>query len=435
MKSRLLPILLTGMTLGTTWAIRGQFGHEQGAAWAGGIACLLLILFAKRKEWISGAFKASLLGAIGWGMGGMMSYGQLVGYGRMNDFPNVAYALLTMFIVGGLYGFIGGGLFSLGLQESSWGKKIAWHQLAVEMVAGAVIFYYFVIEQLGMLMTPPRSEAWAVCAGAAIALAYFCYRNGYSAPLKVAIYAGLGGGFGFAFGEVLLVLGAVSELNFNFWNVMEYSLGFFGGIGMAYGVLTADFGSPLPASAPSKSTGAAWPIFGLMALIPFIVWHQSFGEKDQLPAYEVAMPADPAFWANMADTLAFAGFLLTMISGFVISNKWKQRSDAERLQLIKWSAIILFGMYLIYTFLITGAYLSVYRPEQYLYLVNFAVIVALMPACSPVNGLFSYRPNKALYLLLGVLVTLLILAAVTVSSHDGLRGAKGRFGAEVEAEG
>jgi hypothetical protein len=85
--------------------------------------------------------------------------------------------------------------------------------------------------------------------------------------------------------------------------------------------------------------------------------------------------------------------------------------------------------------LITGAYLSVYRPEQYLYLVNFAVIVALMPACSPVNGLFSYRPKKALYLLLGVLVTLLILAAVTVSSHDGLRGAKGRFGAEVEAEG
>src|SRR5690606_36676499 len=132
MKSKLLPILLTGMTLGTAWAIRGQFGHEQGAAWAGGIACLFLIVFAKRKEWISGGLKASLLGAVGWGLGGMMSYGQLVGYGRMNDFPNVAYALLTMFIVGGLYGFLGGGLFGLGIQESSSGKKVAWHLVMVE---------------------------------------------------------------------------------------------------------------------------------------------------------------------------------------------------------------------------------------------------------------------------------------------------------------
>jgi hypothetical protein len=39
-QSNLLPILLTALTLGTTWAIRGQFGHEQGAAWAGAVGCL-----------------------------------------------------------------------------------------------------------------------------------------------------------------------------------------------------------------------------------------------------------------------------------------------------------------------------------------------------------------------------------------------------------
>ena len=36
-KGTLLNLIIVGMTLGTTWAIRGQFGHEQGAAWAGGV--------------------------------------------------------------------------------------------------------------------------------------------------------------------------------------------------------------------------------------------------------------------------------------------------------------------------------------------------------------------------------------------------------------
>ncbi len=42
----LLPILLVGIAFGTAWAIRGQFGHEPGAEFAGiiGGAALLLIL-------------------------------------------------------------------------------------------------------------------------------------------------------------------------------------------------------------------------------------------------------------------------------------------------------------------------------------------------------------------------------------------------------
>jgi hypothetical protein len=44
MKKQLITILIVGMAFGTAWAIRGQFGHEQGAAWAGGIGGLALIL-------------------------------------------------------------------------------------------------------------------------------------------------------------------------------------------------------------------------------------------------------------------------------------------------------------------------------------------------------------------------------------------------------
>ncbi len=430
MNPKVLPILLTGLTLGTAWAIRGQFGHEQGAAWAGGIACVLFLVFVKRKEWISGGIKAAFLGAIGWGLGGMMSYGQLVGYGRMDDFPNVAYAMLMMFIVGGLYGFLGGGLFGLGLQESTTGKKIAWHQLLVEMTAGGLVFYYFVVEQLGILMTPPRSEAWGICAGAAIALAYFCSRIGYLGPLKVAVYSGLGAGFGFGFGEFLLVAGNVSGLKFNFWNVMEYSLGFFGGIGMAYSALTADFGIPKTESL-SKPSSIAWPAFGLMGLIPFIVWEQSFWEKDLLPTYENLMPANPEYWANLAVLLAFVVLLGLAGFGFFASKKWKASSLAQKESIINQIGLALFVAYLAFTFLITGAYLSGYRPEQFLYLANFAVIVALMPYCRDLSLSASYQPRKALYLFLGILVVLLLSAALASGLHEGLPGAKGRFRLET----
>ncbi|OOG77126.1 hypothetical protein [Algoriphagus sp. A40] len=431
MKSKFLPILLTGMTLGTAWAIRGQFGHEQGAAWAGAIGCVFLVLFSNKKEWISGGLKAVLLGAIGWGMGGMMSYGMVVGYGKSDSFLNVSYGLLMMFIIGGLYGFLGGGLFGLGLQESSSGKKIAWHRLLVEMCAGAIIFYYFVVEELGILMTPPRSEAWGICAGAAIALAYFCTRNSYSASLKVAIYSGLGAGFGFAFGEFLMVLGMVSEIKFNFWNVMEYSLGFFGGIGMAYSALTANFETK-KSELPVRSSSIAWPVFGLMVLIPFIVWHQSFLQKDLLPAYEKAIPGNSEFWASMAVLLAFLGFLITSISGFIFSQKWQNSSEAKSFDLIKWVGLILFGMYLVYTFLITGSYLSIYRPEQFLYLVNFGFVVTMIRYCTMDIATTVFQPKKAGYLLVGIVVTLLILAAVAISTHGELKGANDRFGAEKE---
>lgn len=426
MKAPLLPIILTGLTLGTTWAIRGQFGHEQGAAWAGGIACLFLIVFAKRKAWISGGFKASLLGAIGWGLGGMMSYGLVVGYARNGDFLNVSYGLMMLFVIGGLYGFLGGGLFGLGLQESGSAKKIAWHQLLVEMCAGAIIFYFFVVEQLGIVMTPPRSEAWAVCAGAAIALAYFCVRTSQYAALRVGIYAGLGAGFGFAFGDFLFVMGNVSGIKFNFWNVMEYSLGFFGGIGMAYGAFSGSFEEQKEESAVAPSK-IYWPVFGLMALIPFIVWQQTFWDNDVVDIYKNAVAENPEFWSGVGISLAFLTFLITMICGFFISGKWEISNDTTKAELLNRAGIILFASYLIYTFLITGSYLSFYRPEQFLYLVNFAVILFLIPRCISVPNP-SQSPSKvALPLLLGVVAVILLLSAVSILFHDGLPGAQPRF--------
>jgi hypothetical protein len=117
-KGLVFNLIIAGMTLGTTWAIRGQFGHEQGAAWAGAVGAIVILLIANRQDWYNKLFKVTLAAAIGWGIGGMMSYGRVVGYGRGTDFINVYYGLLMLFVIGGLYGFLGGGLFGLTLSDS-----------------------------------------------------------------------------------------------------------------------------------------------------------------------------------------------------------------------------------------------------------------------------------------------------------------------------
>ncbi len=313
-------LLISGMTLGTTWAIRGQFGHEQGAAWAGGIGALVILLLAKRKDWYPKALRATLAGAIGWGLGGIMSYGIVVGYGRGSDFSNVFYGLTMLFVIGALYGFLGGGLFGLALEESK-NKRVDWARLLVEMVAVALVTYFFVIEQWGWLMTPPRSEMWAVCLGVAFALTWYMVRNQYTAALRVAVYAGLGGGFGFAFGNFLQVLGHVSEIPFNFWNVMEYSLGFFGGIGMAYGTYTAEWEVP---EQPSEKSDNQWfPIVMVSLVIPLIVWDQSFVLERLSKMGEVIQVGNPESLASISQLMAL--LLIIGIGGYWVNYFYIQR--------------------------------------------------------------------------------------------------------------
>lgn len=416
-----LPILLTALTLGTTWAIRGQFGHEQGAAWAGAVGCLMLVLVAKRKEWGGAGLKAAFFGALGWGMGGMMSYGILVGYGKSPDFMNASYGLMCLFVVGGLYGFLGGGLFGLGLTDSSQ-KKVPWHQVALELTVGAIIFYFFFIEQLGWKMTPPRSEAWGICAGASLALAYYLFRNGHRNAMRVALFSGLGAGFGFGFGNFLQTLGQLSGLKFNFWNVMEYSLGFFGGIGMAYGALSTNW-----EETQESDSKNSWPLFGLLVLIPFVVWQQSFMEKDLSPMLEKVAPSQIDFWAKAIPAIGFVIWLGLVGFAWKKGKALQTGSQESTFSILQATCFTLFLAYLAYTFLITGSFLSIYRPEQFLYVVNFAAIWFLASKSSSqlqIGGILNAGILKLIFLILALLI---LFGAISSSLHEGLPGMQTRF--------
>jgi len=85
----------------------------------------------QRQDWWNKIPVIALLGGLGWAAGGMMSYGLVVGYGRGSDFINVMYGLTMLAVIGGLYGFIGGGFLGLEL-ESTREKNPAWATLLTE---------------------------------------------------------------------------------------------------------------------------------------------------------------------------------------------------------------------------------------------------------------------------------------------------------------
>ncbi len=428
MKDRQLyfSMLVVGLSLGTAWAIRGQFGHEHGAAWAGGIGCLSLLLVAKRSDWYAKFFSVVMAGALGWGVGGIMSYGIVVGYGRADDFVNAYYGLMMLVVIGGLYGYIGGGLFGLALASTAR-NPVKWVNLIVEMVVGAILFYFFMITEFEWFMTPPRSEMWAACFGMAVALTWFMVRHQQNSALRVAVFSGLGGGFGFAFGNFLQVLGSVSGIKFNFWNVMEYTLGFFGGLGMTYGTLTSSWEQ---SETPQKKSSQLFPLLMIILIIPFTVWQQNFDTKR---IYEMLTKLNVLDGSPLFGLTEWSGLVLILL--FAVFWFYKYYSSRAESVAYSYNDVHTFftghlSLYIVFSFIITGAFVSSYRPEQYLYVLNLIAILLLINKTHPEFsnggiGLKKWSINFA-----GVAVFIALLALIATYSHDELKGAQKRFGAE-----
>jgi len=363
----IFSILLVGIAFGTAWAIRGQFGHEPGAAMAGIIGGAALLLAAKRKEWFNKMLPVIASSAIGWGTTGMISYGMVVGYCRAGDLLNSTYGFLSLFVIGGLFGLIGGGLVGLSLNSTS-SHRVRWASLLAEMSAGGLIGYYFLIVQAELLMTPPRSEAWAICFGAGAAMVWHMVRNGFNPALRVAFYAMLGAGFGFSFGNFLQTSGSILAIHFNLWNVMEYNIGFWGGSGMAYGVFTSQW--PSDNEEPKKYVNSL-SLLLILLIVPLLVWKDAFLVSDLLKSSFIQNDASKALFLSLL-TLVILG-VMNLIVRIRLNGKpnfgWK---EVMTLFLSVWST------YILWSYLITGLLMGNFRSEQPLYVINLLVFMLLI---------------------------------------------------------
>jgi hypothetical protein len=421
MKNQWLSILIVAMTMGTAWAVRGQFGHEQGAAWAGGIGAMGLVLVSQRQDWYAKIFKIALAAAIGWGIGGMISYGIVVGYGKSNSFPNAWYGLSMLFVIGGIFGLLGGGLTGLVL-ESTEQKKVKWEYLILETAVGGYLTYYILIDLLGLLMTPPRSEAWAVCFGGGLAMLWHLSRNGFTSSIRVALYSMLGAGFGFAFGDFLQTTGVVLAIDFNMWNVMEYSIGFFGGLGWAYSVFTSKW----PASTETISIWENRASFlFLMLFIPVIIFQKNFHVDTMIEKLGDIPDAE-----NIARLANIAGVIILIVVPILAWIK------AERSKFIFGRADALFffvlylSMYIASSYNLKGAMGGIFLLNHHLYIANLIVILILLKQHSPIfTGGQVSQINMKVWgrLVFAALVIIGMLAYLSSSTHGEIEGINQRF--------
>ncbi|RTE52697.1 hypothetical protein EHW67_13540 [Arenibacter aquaticus] len=411
-------LLIVAMALATAWAIRGQFGHEQGAAWAGAIGGLALVLVSGRKDWYNKMMLIALASAVGWGAGGMISYGKVVGYGFADNFINAYYGLAMLFVIGGLFGLLGGGLVGLTL-DSTKENKVRWGALLSEMAVGGLISYYFLIEQIGFKMTPPRSEAWAVCLGAGLAMLWYMAREKRNSAIRVAFYAMLGGGIGFSFGNFLHVLGNTWHIPFNTWNIMEYSIGFFGGWGMAYGV----FSSKWPKEIPSAKKWENWSALLIVVLfIPLIVYRESLTSAhiarrlESLPNIE-----------SVASTSTLMVLLVLLVMVVSIFWKFKKQEFSQKDVLVTF-----FTMFIAYTFMsyaVTGIFGGEMHLNHHLYVLNILMILVLIRSK---RFHFSFGEvdkidlKKWLFYLIIVLLVIAIWAVIAINVHGDM-GDRNRF--------
>jgi len=421
MKNKLTGILVTGLALGTAWAVRGHFGHEQGAAWAGTIGALAMVLVSGRKDWYQKIFPVALSAALGWGATGMISYGIVVGYGRSTSFVNALYGLSMLFVIGGLFGLLGGGLAGLSL-ESTKEKKVKWAGLISEMVAGGLITYGFLVLHLDLLMTPPRSEAWALCLGGGLAMIWYMARHNYRSSLRVALFSALGAGFGFAFGNFLQILGNVLEINFNMWNVMEYSIGFFGGSAFAYSVFSSRWPETDARPKPWENRAAFLILF---VFVPLIVFRQSLGYNILLNRLkDVTNSENLVLLSSLFAALVMAAAALTVWLRMEKTKFCFQRRDVFLF------FILCLSVYIAISYIVSGIFAGKSHLNIHLYVLNLFVILLLVRkqaspfSAQPVSGI-NYK--KLTGYVFAIIVVIAILALIAVNIHGELGGAHDRF--------
>ena len=419
LKKNVSGILIVALSLATAWAIRGQFGHEQGAAWAGAIGGLALILVSQRKDWYDKMILVALASAVGWGAGGVISYGLVVGYGRADNFINVFYGLGMLFVIGALFGVLGGGLVGLVL-DSTKTNRVKWGALIAEMTAGGLISYFFLVEQIGFKMTPPRSEAWAIILGAGLAMLWYMARENRNSPIRVAIFSALGGGFGFAFGNFLQVIGNVLEIPFNMWNVMEYSIGFFGGSGMAYGVFSSKW--PIDEVKPKRWVNRA-ALAIIVVFIPLIVYRESLAyghvlkRLGEIPDLETVALTSTIF-------VAIALVLMALVLFFKLSDTDFKKDE------IAFFLLTYLGVYALLSYVVKGLFAGEMSFNHHLYVLNILLIFLLFKkGAHIVSDTVTDRINSKKWFIgfLFIVLFIALLSIIAINIHGELRGGHNRF--------
>jgi hypothetical protein len=122
---------------------------------------------------------------------------------------------------------------------------------------------------LGLRMTPPRSDNWSGIAGLFVALWVYLSLRRWRAVRLLLAYGTVYGGLGFSIGALFLSMGMTWHWTVNSWRFMEHFFGLLMGFGVGLGVLRLQAGG-LAAGKEDASDSRLTP-WALLLLFPGVL--------------------------------------------------------------------------------------------------------------------------------------------------------------------
>lgn len=232
--------LFTGGVMSLGWGLRGYIGGGPLGAMIPGALVALAICLLLRWPAMSAAIVAAF-GAAGVGMGGMMTYGQTIGFIVKPE--TFWWGLLGLTIKGAVWGLCGGAFISIALTRGAIVRRDI--IIALLLFGGGVYGGWKVVNEPKLIyfsdpVNQPRPEIWAgLLSGALLMLAFLIARGVGRVPVRFALTAMIGGGAGFALGGSIMAHGRTLPLDHNWipwWKIMEFTFGFLFGTSLGVAV-------------------------------------------------------------------------------------------------------------------------------------------------------------------------------------------------------
>lgn len=253
-------LLIVAVAVSLAWGLRGQQGHERGAAAAGAMIGLALGAVTGSAPWIG----AAVIGSLTFAIGGSLSYGRFVQAAYEGSWEAIGSLALIGFVWGGL------GALGLGLGLALPRYKL-WERV---VIAGGLFLVWFLVDRLlwGWLAGP--DDFWTRELMAIILLgvwslvsAYVGVWRGDSTSLKLAVAGALGFAVGFPLAAGVQGLGQLTGIQADWWSISEHLIGLCGGLSLGATVLSMKptWQLPLAVKPWERWSGMVWLLWFLPA--------------------------------------------------------------------------------------------------------------------------------------------------------------------------
>ena len=205
------------------------------------------------------------------------------------------------------------------------------------------------------------------------------------------------------------------EIPFNTWNMAEFAIGFFGGIGLAYDIFSSKW--PENSNAPKRWENIS-AMLVVLVIIPVIIFRESFSYRMFMEKYQ-QLPNTETIVFSYTTTAAILITLLIIVSWYILAKSNFQLTKKIVLQLFIMYSVCYYVLSYIATGLFMGTFLS--NSNHHLYLVNIAAIALLI---GKERDIFSKIPsqkidtNRWLILIFILFISVAAMAWLSIGLHD-----------------